>query len=74
MDGRDNERKLCETDKVGFRDQRTNIEIETDVRIGISKAAHLPWRFLLRGSEFVSAKARAGGRKKARPPTKGGLA
>ncbi|MCL4107276.1 UNVERIFIED_CONTAM: hypothetical protein GTU68_017160 [Idotea baltica] len=32
-------------------------EIETDVRIGISKAKEFEWRFLMAGSEHVSVKA-----------------
>ncbi len=33
-----------------------DFEVETDVRIGISKAMELEWRFLMAGSEHVSVK------------------
>ena len=49
---------------IGFRPRTEPIEVETCLRVGISKAAHLPWRFLLKGSPFVSV-AKIG--KKPRP-------
>ncbi len=55
VDGRDHGRDLCGNPAIGFRKIKRPPEIVTDVRIGISKAAHLPWRFLLRDSAFVSA-------------------
>ena len=69
VDGRDHGRDFCAGKSVGFHPPVQSVEVVADVRVGISKAAHLPWRFLLKGSEFVSAK-----RKKARPPTRGDLA
>lgn len=56
--GADHGRDFCSGKKIGFRPAAQPAEVESDVRIGISKAAHLPWRFLLGGSEFVSAKRR----------------
>ena len=58
VDGSDHGRDLCMEKSAGFRPAAQPVEVVADVRVGISKAAHLPWRFLLRGSEFVSAKAK----------------
>lgn len=38
----------------------SNIRVVTDPRIGISRAKDFPWRFTLRGSEFVSRPVRIG--------------
>jgi len=57
VDGRDHGRDFCTTKTIGFRAPAQPAAVVADVRIGISKAAHLPWRFLLRGSAFVSVPA-----------------
>ena len=67
VDGRDHGRDLCAEKSVGFRARAQPVEVVTDVRVGISKAAHLPWRFLLRGSAFVSAKAKGQTAREGRP-------
>lgn len=60
IDGRDHGRDLCTGREVGFRPARRAVSAVADVRIGISRAAHLPWRFLASGSHFVSAPPRSG--------------
>jgi DNA-3-methyladenine glycosylase len=55
IDGRDHGRDLCAGPKVGFRLPPNPLRVVEDVRIGISKAAHFPWRFLAADNRFVSA-------------------
>lgn len=61
VDGRDHGRDLCAGGAVGFLPPNSETAVETDVRIGISKAAHFPWRFLAHGSQFVSVRPRRTG-------------
>ncbi len=73
IDGRDHGRDLCAEAGIGFHQPAEAVEVITDVRIGISRAAHFPWRFLARESLHVSVKpvaARSGRKvpkKKLRP-------
>lgn len=57
VDGRDHGRDLCGLKTIGFRPPPQPVEVVADVRVGISKAAHLPWRFLRHGTEFASVPA-----------------
>lgn len=60
IDGRDHGRSLVETPKACFEDG-PELEVQEDLRIGISKSEDLPWRFLARDSSFLSVKPRLPG-------------
>lgn len=53
---------LCGQAKVGFLPPSEPVKTVADARVGISRAQHLPWRFLLSGSQYVSVKASQMGR------------
>jgi DNA-3-methyladenine glycosylase len=59
VDRRDHGRDLCRAGSIGFFYPAQPVKVVTDIRIGISKAAHFPWRFLAADSPFVSVKPRA---------------
>lgn len=49
---------LCAPGPIGFYAAREPVRVETCVRIGISRAIDLPWRFLLKNSPHVSRRKR----------------
>lgn len=52
---RDHETDLCSDPRHSFvRNTDARVEVVADTRIGITRSAHYPWRFTLRGSLFVS--------------------
>jgi DNA-3-methyladenine glycosylase len=42
--------------RVGFKARRDRVEVITDVRIGINRSVHLPWRFVRKDCRFVSVR------------------
>jgi DNA-3-methyladenine glycosylase len=54
--GRDHGRDFCAGAAAGFAGPSSVVEIEAGPRIGISRAQHLPWRFMLRGSGHISVR------------------
>lgn len=55
ISGDDHGRDLCASGVNGFHVAR-KAEVVADVRVGISKAKDFPWRFLEKGSPYVSAR------------------
>jgi DNA-3-methyladenine glycosylase len=52
---RHHEMDLCSDPRHCFAHNiNTRVEVVADTRIGITRSAHYPWRFTLRGNEFVS--------------------
>ena len=50
---------LCSDPRHGFtRRTKRETDVVADERIGISRSAHHPWRFTLRGSKFVSRRVK----------------
>lgn len=58
ISGKHHEIDLCRDRSRCFVAPATPIQIVADGRIGISRATALPWRFTLKGSEFLSARVR----------------
>lgn len=53
--GKHHEMDLCSDPRHCFLSRSAGMaDVVTDQRIGITRSAHLDWRFTLRGSEFVS--------------------
>jgi DNA-3-methyladenine glycosylase len=56
---RHHEMDLCSDPRYCFaRNTTTPADVIADQRIGITRSAHYPWRFTLKGSEFVSRAAK----------------
>jgi len=56
---RHHEIDLCDDPQHCFvRSRNAIVDVVADARIGVTRSAHHPWRFTLRGSQFVSVPAR----------------
>jgi DNA-3-methyladenine glycosylase len=51
---RHHEIDLCSDPRHCFSSSKKDVDLVADARIGITRSAHHPWRFTLRGSKFVS--------------------
>jgi DNA-3-methyladenine glycosylase len=58
IDGSLHGKDLCTEPARSFRLRRGRPRVVADGRIGISVAAHLPWRFTLEGSRYISSRVR----------------
>jgi DNA-3-methyladenine glycosylase len=57
IDGQDHGKDLCRYPSMGFRRVNgTPASWVSDARVGITRSAHFPWRFLAPENRFVSAK------------------
>ena len=52
--GEDHGRDFCRARGIAIRHGAGGVDVVSDVRIGISKATDLPWRFVLAGNPHVS--------------------
>jgi DNA-3-methyladenine glycosylase len=57
ISNRHHEMNLC-SDPTHCFSFGSKVEVVADARIGITRSAHHPWRFTLRGSEFVSRRVK----------------
>jgi DNA-3-methyladenine glycosylase len=55
---RHDEMDLCVDPRHCFAKGDDDVDVVADLRIGITRSAHHPWRFTLRGSQFVSRRVK----------------
>lgn len=59
IDMRHHEMDLCADPLHSFRARERRVGVVADLRIGITRSSHLPWRFTLRDSRFISRPVRS---------------